>query len=72
LLLAQVVAISVAAYDLTYLVAINFAGLESPTFSDYAVVGLFPDVLLNALLAYLVGGWLLRVGRDKTRAWEDG
>jgi rod shape-determining protein MreD len=71
LLLAQVVAISVAAYDLTYLVAINFAGLESPPLDDYAVVGLIPDVLLNAVLAYLVGGWLLKVGRDKASAWED-
>jgi hypothetical protein len=26
---------------------------------------------LNTLLAYLVGGWLLRVGRDKAQAWED-
>ncbi|MDP8947759.1 MAG: rod shape-determining protein MreD [Actinomycetota bacterium] len=71
LLLAQVVAVSVAAYDLTYLVAINFAGLESPPLGDYAVVGLTPDVLLNAFLAYLMGGWLLKLGRDKTYAWED-
>jgi rod shape-determining protein MreD len=71
LLLAQVVAVSVAVYDVTYLVAINFAGLESPPFGDYAVVGLIPDVLLNALLAYLLGGWLLRIGRDKASAWED-
>jgi rod shape-determining protein MreD len=71
LLLAQVVAISVATYNLTYFVAITFAGLEGPPFSDYAVVGLIPDVLLNTLLAYLVGGWLLRVGRDKAHAWED-
>ncbi|HEV3476414.1 MAG TPA: rod shape-determining protein MreD [Rubrobacteraceae bacterium] len=71
LLLAQVAAVSVAVYDVTYLVAINFAGLESPPFGDYAVVGLIPDVLLNALLAYLLGGWLLRIGRDKASAWED-
>jgi rod shape-determining protein MreD len=72
LLLAQVVAISVAAYDLIYLVALNLAGLEGPAFTDYAVVGVLPDALLNALLAYLIAGWLLRIGRDKTRAsWED-
>jgi rod shape-determining protein MreD len=71
LLLAQVVAISVAAYDLTYLVAINFAGLESPPFGDYTVVGLIPDVLLNAVLAYVLGGWLLKVGRESAPAWED-
>jgi hypothetical protein len=28
-------------------------------------------VLLNALLAYVVGGWLLKLGRDSTYAWED-
>ena len=72
LLLAQVAAISVAAYDLTYLVAINFAGLESPPLGDYAVVGLIPDVLLNAIMAYLIGGWLLKLSSDKTNAsWED-
>jgi len=72
LLLAQVVAISVAAYDLTYLVGINFAGLESPPFGDYAAMGLIPDTLLNAVLAYLVGRWLLLgLGRDITRTWED-
>jgi rod shape-determining protein MreD len=72
LLLAQVAAISVAAYDLTYLVAINLAGLESPPLGDYAVVGLIPDVLLNAFLAYLIGGWLLKLSSDKTYAsWDD-
>ena len=71
LLLAQVVAISVAAYDLTYLTALNLAGLEGPTFGEYAVAGLLPDVLLNALLAYFVGGWWLKIGRDRTLAWED-
>src|ERR671915_2246542 len=68
LLLAQVVAISVAVYDLTYLVAINFAGLEGPTFGDYAVAGLLPDALLNGLLAYLIGGGVVKIGHDKTRA----
>jgi rod shape-determining protein MreD len=69
LMLTQAVAISVAAYDLAYLMAINLAGLDGPRFGDYAVVGLIPDVLLNALLAYLIAGWLLRIGRDKS--WED-
>src|ERR687897_3112062 len=71
LLLAQVVGISVAAYDLTYLTALNFAGLAAPAFGEYAVAGVIPDVLLNALLAYFVGGWLLHVGRDKTGAWDE-
>jgi len=73
LLLAQVVAISVAAYDLTYLAALNLAGLAGPAFGDYAVLGLLPDALLNAVLAYLVGGWLLKIGYDRARAssWEE-
>jgi rod shape-determining protein MreD len=70
-LLAQVAAISVATYDLTYLTALNLAGLQAPAFGEYAVMGLIPDAALNALLAYIVGGWLVRIGRHKTRAWEE-
>jgi rod shape-determining protein MreD len=71
LLLVQGVAICVAAYDLIYLIALNLAGLDGPAFADYAVVGVLPDALLNALLAYLIGGWLLRIGRDMSHSWED-
>jgi rod shape-determining protein MreD len=71
LLLAQVVALSVAFYDLTYLTALNLAGLAAPPFGEYAVAGVLPDVALNTLLAYFVGGWLLRIGRDKARGWEE-
>ena len=72
LLLAQVVAISVAVYDLTSLIALNLAGLDGPAFGDYVVTGLIADALLNALLAYLVGGWLLKLGRDRaSTSWED-
>ena len=71
LLLAQVVALSVAFYDLTYLTALNLAGLAAPPFGEYAVGGVIPDVALNALLAYFVGGWLLHIGRDKARGWEE-
>jgi rod shape-determining protein MreD len=72
LLLAQVLAISVASYDLIYVLALGLAGLEAPAFGDYLVVGLLPDALLNALLAYLAGRWLLKLGSDKTRtSWED-
>ncbi len=70
-LLAQVVLISVAAYDLTYLTALNLAGLQAPTFGEYAVLGLIPDAALNALLAYFIGGWLVRIDRGMTRAWEE-
>ena len=71
LLLTQVVAISVVVYDLTYLTALNLAGLQAPAFGEYAVAGLIPDAALNALLAYFFGGWLLHVGRDKATVWED-
>lgn len=64
LLLTQVVAISVLVYDLTYLTALNLAGLAAPAFGEYAVGGAIPDAALNALLAYFVGGWLLHLGRD--------
>src|ERR671916_504122 len=70
LLLAQVVAISVAVYDLTSLIALNLAGLDGPAFGDYVVTGLIADALLNALLAYLIAGWLLKIGRDKIHDWE--
>src|SRR3712207_1457941 len=70
-LLAQVVMISVAAYDLTYLTALNLAGLQAPAFGEYAVVGLIPDAALNALLAYFIGSWLVRIDRGKTWAWEE-
>ena len=70
LLLSQVVGVSVAAYDLVYLTAVNLAGLQGPVFGEYIVVGVLPDAVLNALLAYLVGGWLLKIGRTKTRSWE--
>jgi len=71
LLLAQVVAISVAAYDLTYLTALNFAGLGAPAFGEYVVAGVIPDALLNGVLAYFVGGLWLRLGPDKTAAWDE-
>ena len=51
--------------------ALNFAGLAAPPFGEYAVAGVIPDALLNALLAYFVGGWWLRLGRDKTDAWDE-
>ena len=49
----------------------RFAGLGVPQLGEYAVAGVIPDALLNALLAFLVGGWWLRLGRDKTDAWDE-
>ncbi|HZY66420.1 MAG: rod shape-determining protein MreD [Actinomycetota bacterium] len=59
LLLTQLVAVSVAVYDIVRLSALGLAGLDRPPLLDYALTGILPDALLNALLAYLVGGWLL-------------
>lgn len=68
--LAQVVAVSVLVYDLLGWTARSLAGLGSPPFAEYAVAGILPDALLNAALAYLVGGWLLKVVSPKNNTWE--
>lgn len=70
LLLAQVVAVSVVAYDLINLTARGLAGIGVPPLGEYVVAGILPDALLNGLLAYLVGGWLLRMTGPKPRNWE--
>jgi rod shape-determining protein MreD len=64
-LLAQVVAVAVAAYDLVGLVAARLAESEAPPVDAYVVAGALPDAVLNGLLAYLVGGWLLALVRQK-------
>lgn len=69
-LLAQVVAVTVVAYDLLAWTARSLAGLDGPPVAEFAVAGLLPDALLNALLAFVVGGWLLRVVNVKSRVWE--
>ncbi|HSL01121.1 MAG TPA: rod shape-determining protein MreD [Rubrobacteraceae bacterium] len=68
--LAQVVALSVAAYDLIQLAAVRLAGLAGPPLGQYIIAGALPDALLNALLAYAVGAPLLRITRPKPRAWD--
>lgn len=65
LLLTQLVAVAVVAYDLIQLVALGLAGFEQPPLLNYALSGILPDALLNALLAYLVGGWLLKTIRKE-------
>jgi rod shape-determining protein MreD len=69
-LLAQVVGISVLAYGILGWTARNLAGLGAPALGEYAVAGVLPDALLNAVLAYFVGGWLLKVVNAKNRGWE--
>ncbi|CAA9436374.1 hypothetical protein AVDCRST_MAG82-2504 [uncultured Rubrobacteraceae bacterium] len=60
-LLAQVVGLSVAGYDLLGYAARWLTGLGTPQLSEYAVWGVLPDALVNALIALLIGGYLLQV-----------
>jgi rod shape-determining protein MreD len=70
-LLAQVAGIAVAGYDLLGYTARWLAGLAVPQLGEYAVGGVFPDAVINALIAFLVGGWLLNVVNIKTpHGWE--
>jgi rod shape-determining protein MreD len=65
-LLAQVAGLAVACYDLLGYSARWLAGLGVPPLGEYAVVGVLPDALINALFAFLVGGWLLNLVNVKT------
>lgn len=59
---------AVAAYDLVQLAAYNLLGLEVPSLLGYMFSGMLPDAFLNALLAYLIGGLLLRtIRKDGSR-----
>ncbi|HZB10147.1 MAG TPA: rod shape-determining protein MreD [Rubrobacter sp.] len=70
-LLAQVAGLAVAAYDLLGYSARWLAGLGVPQLGEYAVGGVLPDAVINALLAFLVGGWLLNVVNIKPpHSWE--
>ncbi len=62
-MLAQLVALSVAAYGLIRLLAADLVGLERPPLLGFLFSGVLPDALLNGLLAYLIGGWLLKAVR---------
>src|SRR5215218_7579198 len=47
------------------------AGLGVPQLGEYAVGGVLPDAVINALLAFLIGGWLLNVVNIKPpHSWE--
>jgi len=65
-LLAQVAGLAVAGYDLLGYTARWLAGPAVPQLGEYAVGGVIPDALINALLAFLIGGWLLNVVNIKT------
>jgi rod shape-determining protein MreD len=62
-------AAAVAVYDTLGLLAPILAGSEGPPLGRYLFGGVVPDVLLNALLAYLVGGWLLKLVTTKEERW---
>ena len=59
LALAVATALAVAVYDVLGLLAPALAGDAVPPLGAYLVVGVLPDMLLNAALAYLFGAWLL-------------
>lgn len=67
--LAQAVALAVVVYDLLGLFAPILAGLDGPPVATYLAGGVVPDALLNALLAYLVGGRLLKLTTTKEEKW---
>ena len=76
-LMAQGVAASVAVYDLLNLFAVSLIGRGGPDasgylsgFADYLITGVVPDVLLNAVLAYLVGGHILRAITKREEIWN--
>lgn len=69
-LLAQVVGLAVAGYDFLGYTARWLAGLGVPALSEYAVWGVIPDAVVNALLAFLIGGWLLKIVSAKSHNWE--
>src|SRR5918999_6446418 len=60
-LLAQVVGLAVASYDLLSYSARWLAGLGVPQLGEYAVWGVLPDAIINGLLAFLIGGWVLHI-----------
>ena len=70
-LLAQVAGLAVAAYDLLGYGARWLAGIAVPHLGEYAVWGILPDAAINALIAFLIGGWLLNVVNVKVpHSWE--
>jgi rod shape-determining protein MreD len=68
---AQVAGLSVAGYDLLGYTARWLAGLRTSPLSEYAVWGILPDALINAFIAFLIGGWLLHLVNVKPQhTWE--
>lgn len=60
-ILALSTAVAVAIYDFVGLFALSLSGAGGPSFLAYSFGGILPDALLNGVLAYLVGTWLLKL-----------
>jgi len=69
LFVAQAAAAAVVAYDFINLFAPILAGQSAPPIAGYLVGGMIPDVLLNALLAYLLAAPLLKLITTKEERW---
>ena len=67
--LALAVTVAVVVYDFLGLFAPILAGQDGPPITTYLAGGIVPDALLNALLAYLVGGRLLKLIITKEEKW---
>ncbi len=63
--LALSTAVAVAIYDFVGLFALFLAGASGPSFLAYFFGGILPDALLNGVLAYLVGAWLVKKVTNK-------
>jgi rod shape-determining protein MreD len=58
--LVYAVMLATAAFDIIGLTALNLSGSGSVPVGRFLVTGVVPDVLLNGVLAYLIGGTLAR------------
>lgn len=67
--LAGVVALAVAVHDLASVAALGLSGQSWPPMIEFVALGVLPDAVLNAALAYVAGGTLMRLVRVKERAW---
>jgi hypothetical protein len=53
--------LAVVAYDVIGRIALTLAGREGPPLVGYVLWGALPDALLNGALAFVIGGFLLRL-----------
>lgn len=67
--LSGVVAAAVAAHDAVSVAAFGLSGESWPPMVEFLSLGLVPDALLNAGLAYVVGGLLVALVLVKEKAW---